>query len=76
MADLGREVQILAIRGCGRQRQRLRELGILEGQTVRVITNHDPLICQVGQSRFGLCHRLARKVIVAPVAAMSLARSA
>lgn len=49
------------------QTQRLRELGLLEGRTLRVVTNHDPLICQVGECRFGVCRRLARCVMVEPL---------
>jgi Fe2+ transport system protein FeoA len=60
----GQKVRINSLLGRGEQTHRLRELGVLEGRTVRVIDNHDPLICQVGNCRFGLCHRLARCVLV------------
>jgi Fe2+ transport system protein FeoA len=46
--------------------QRLRELGMFEGQTVRVVTAGNPLICQVGDCRFGMCKRLARCILVEP----------
>ncbi|NLX13427.1 MAG: ferrous iron transport protein A [Phycisphaerales bacterium] len=46
--------------------QRLREMGIREGKTIRLLTKNDPLICQVGGCRFGLCHRLARCILVEP----------
>lgn len=49
--------------------QRLRELGLLEGRKVRIVANHDPLICQVGESRFGIDRRLARGVMLEPIAA-------
>lgn len=49
--------------------QRLRELGLIEGRTVRLVSNHDPLICQVGDCRFGMCRRLARCVLVEPASA-------
>jgi Fe2+ transport system protein FeoA len=49
------------------QAQRLRELGLLEGRTLRIVTNSDPLICQVGECRLGVCRRLARCVLVEPV---------
>lgn len=60
----GKQVRINSLVGRGEQTHRLRELGVLEGRTVRVIDNHDPLICQVGNCRFGLCHRLARCVLI------------
>lgn len=44
--------------------QRLREMGIREGKPITLITRSDPLICQVGCCRFGLCHRLARCILV------------
>ncbi len=53
------------------QDQRLRELGLLEGRTVRVVSSRDPMICQVGDGRFGLCRRLAQCVLVEPLAVPS-----
>ncbi|HEY3243285.1 MAG TPA: FeoA family protein [Phycisphaerae bacterium] len=43
---------------------RLRELGIDEGRKLRVVQLGDPIICQVGECRFGLCRRLARCIYV------------
>lgn len=63
----GSRVRVCAVTGRDGQAQRLRELGLLEGKTIRVVTNTDPLICQVGECRFGMCHRLARCVIVEPL---------
>ncbi len=64
----GDEVRICAVRSPDEsQTQRLRELGVLEGRTLRVVTNNDPLICQVGECRFGVCRRLARSVMVETV---------
>lgn len=40
---------------------------MLEGRTLRVVSNSDPLICQVGECRFGVCRRLARAVLVEPL---------
>ena len=51
--------------------QRLRELGLLEGRTVRVVSTRDPMICQVGDGRFGLCRRLAQCVLVEPLAVLN-----
>jgi len=67
VAQAGQEVRVHSVRADEQQTQRLRELGILEGRTVRVITNQDPLICQVGACRFGVCRRLARFILVEPV---------
>lgn len=60
----GEEVRIHAVRADEQQTQRLRELGVLEGRTIKVIANHDPLICQIGDCRFGVCRRLARSILV------------
>jgi len=43
---------------------RLRELGIDQGRRLRIVRHGDPLICQVGECRFGLCRRLARCIYV------------
>ncbi len=48
--------------------QRLRELGMYEGQTVQVLLVGNPLICRIGDGRFGICHRLARHILVEPIA--------
>jgi len=67
-AEIGQDFRIRAVQaydGC--HAQRLRELGLLEGRTVRRVTNRDPLICQVGDCRFGLCRRLAQGVLVEPI---------
>jgi Fe2+ transport system protein FeoA len=64
LARGGDEVRVRALRGTNGHTQRLRELGLMEGRTLRVIANNDPLICQIGESRFGVCRRLARCVVV------------
>ena len=68
LAEIGQDLRIRAVQtydGC--HAQRLRELGLLEGRTVRIVTNRDPLICKVGDCRFGLCRRLAQGVLVEPL---------
>jgi len=65
-AAAGEEVRVRAVRGVQQQVRRLRELGLLEGQTIRVVCNDDPLICQIGECRLGVCRRLARCVFVEP----------
>jgi Fe2+ transport system protein FeoA len=67
VAQVGQEVRVHSVRTDEQQAQRLRELGILEGRTIRVIANNDPLICQIGECRFGVCRRLARFILVEPV---------
>lgn len=66
VAQAGQSVRVHSVRADEQQTQRLRELGILEGRTIRVITNNDPLICQIGECRFGVCRRLARFIFVEP----------
>lgn len=63
----GDHVRICAVDDRDQQAQRLRELGMFEGRILRVVTNSDPLICQVGECRLGVCRRLARCVLVEPV---------
>ncbi|NLX21634.1 MAG: ferrous iron transport protein A [Phycisphaerae bacterium] len=68
-AQLGQDLRIRSVKtyeAC--HTQRLRELGLLEGRTVRLLSNHDPMICQVGECRFGLCRRIANGVLVEPLA--------
>ncbi len=66
-AGAGTHVRVCSVTGRDGHAQRLRELGVLEGKTLRVVTNSDPLICQVGECRLGVCHRLARCIIVEPL---------
>ena len=63
----GDEVRVRSVRGEEGQARRLRELGVLEGRTLRIVANRDPLICEIGEGRFGLGRRLARCVLVEPV---------
>lgn len=43
---------------------RLRELGLIEGRLVRIITGVDPIICAVGRARVALARRLADGILV------------
>jgi len=64
-APCGTDLRIRRIRtGKPCHDQRLRELGLLEGRTVRVVSSGDPMICELGDSRFGLCRHLAQCVLV------------
>lgn len=58
-AKAGQEVTISCLASAGQEGFRLRELGFGEGQRIRLIHKHDPLICQVGTCRIGVCRRLA-----------------
>ncbi len=69
IAQPGRELRVCAIRGGNGDTQRLRELGLLEGKTIRIVADGECTICQVGDCRFGLSRRLARCVMVEPVPA-------
>lgn len=68
-AKAGCDFRIRAIRAAdARRTQRLRELGLVEGRTVRPLTNCDPMICQVGDCRLGLCRSMACNILVEPLA--------
>ncbi len=62
----GQDVCVQRLEGEPHHARRLRELGMFEGQTIRVLTSGNPLICKVGDCRFGLCQRLARCILVEP----------
>jgi Fe2+ transport system protein FeoA len=68
LADVstGQAARIRAVRGERGHSRRLRELGMLEGKTVRIVAHGNPLICEVGSCRFGLCRSLACCVEVEP----------
>jgi Fe2+ transport system protein FeoA len=73
-AQTGCEFRIRAIRAAdARRTQRLRELGLVEGRTVRPLTNCAPMICQVGDCRLGLCRSMACNVLVEPILVEPLA---
>jgi len=63
----GRQVRVTSLQTGSRQAQRLRELGMLEGKVICILLDSDPMICKIGNSRIGLCHRLARNILVEPV---------
>lgn len=47
---------------------RVREMGLFEGRSLRVVHCSDPLICQVDQTRVGLARRIACEIFVEPCA--------
>jgi Fe2+ transport system protein FeoA len=44
--------------------QRLRELGIIEGENVRLLTGHDPVVVLAKDSRIALERSMARQIHV------------
>lgn len=67
LADIrhGQIATIASLASVGREKMRLRELGLGEGQAVTVVANSDPMICMIAGSRFGLARRLASCIQVA-----------
>lgn len=51
---------------------RVREMGLFEGRSLRVVHCSDPLICQVDQARVGLARRIACEIFVQPCASCPL----
>lgn len=60
----GQMVRITSVAACAGLACRIREMGLLEGRAVRVVSAGNPLICQVGHCRLGLCRRLANAIQV------------
>jgi Fe2+ transport system protein FeoA len=60
----GREAIVCEIAGSSRFVTRLRELGILPGEPIRVLRGGNSLIVQVGEGRFGLRRRDAAAILV------------
>jgi Fe2+ transport system protein FeoA len=46
---------------------RLREIGFGEEQTIRLLSSHTHVICQVCQSRLAIGVQLARSILVEPI---------
>lgn len=46
--------------------QRLRELGFVEDQRIKVITLQNSILCQVCNARLGLSAKLAETILVEP----------
>lgn len=68
MATPGQDVCLVEIRGGMRLRQRLADLGLNLGMTVRVMNgaHHGPLIVAVKDSRLAIGRGMAHKIIVRP----------
>lgn len=63
-APAGEELCVTSLAEDTGHAQRLRELGVFEGQRLRVLSAGNPLICQVGDCRFGMCRRMADCILV------------
>ncbi len=61
----GMTVIVREIRGGKNVRNRLMEMGIIEGASIHVVTNSGgPLIILVGKSRFAIGQGIAQKILV------------
>lgn len=49
--------------------ERLRELGLIEEQHIKLLSREPSLICQVCNARLGISQKLAEAIMVEPVAA-------
>ena len=67
VAPARQDLRVRLVSGENGHAQRLRELGLYEGQTVQVLLKGDPLICRIGDCRVGMCHSLACGILVEPV---------
>ena len=56
--------------------QRLRELGFVEEQRIKVITLQHNILCQVCNARLGLSAKLAENILVEPAGPLSPSRLA
>jgi Fe2+ transport system protein FeoA len=63
-ARAGSNVVIDRFEGLADESLRIREMGLFEGQRVRVVHSSDPLICQIEYARVGLARRLAHRIFV------------
>ena len=64
----GRAVRICRLEGSPEVTCRLREVGLCEGQIVRLIARHSSIICQVCNARMALNDALARMIMVETLA--------
>lgn len=68
MAHQNQEVRIVAIHGGFRMKQRLADLGLNQGITIRVLNDsgHGALILAVKDSRLAIGRGMANKIVVEP----------
>jgi ferrous iron transport protein A len=69
MAAPNQDVRIVAINGGLKMKQRLADLGLNQGATIRVLNDsgHGALILAVKDSRLAIGRGMAHKILVEPV---------
>jgi Fe2+ transport system protein FeoA len=70
----GMQVRIKQLSAPDDVNKRLREIGFVEQQVIKLLISQTNLICQVCNTRLALSAELARLIIVEPVAAPVLSR--
>jgi Fe2+ transport system protein FeoA len=65
--QVGVLVRIRQLDAAGEVTLRLREMGLGEDQEVRLLSRASNVICQVCNTRLGLSHQLAERILVEPV---------
>jgi len=69
----GQVVCIKQLAGKPEMVERLRELGLVEEQKIRLLSSKPTYICQVCNARLGISPKLAETILVQPVAASKVA---
>ena len=69
MAAPNQDVRVVAINGGLKMKQRLADLGLNQGATIRVLNDsgHGALILAVKDSRLAIWRGMAHKILVEPV---------
>ena len=65
---VGSSVRVRQLLAEGPLTQRLREMGLCENQTLRLIDNQSTMICLVGNMRLAISAQLAALILVEPSA--------
>lgn len=63
----GMAVRIKELSGPPEVTTRLREIGLIERQVIKLLTSQTNLICQICNARFALSAELAQMIIVEPL---------
>jgi Fe2+ transport system protein FeoA len=69
MASPNQDVRIVSIRGGFKMKQRLADLGLNQGETIRILQDNGngALILAVKESRLAIGRGMAQKILVEPV---------
>lgn len=65
-ASRGDCVLVRFLLGSAPEAARLREMGLCEGARVQVLRHGNPIVVRVADSRLGLAHAVAERVLVVP----------